>query len=466
MREKKIKRMDNKGFTLVELLIAIAIIAIIVSPILDGIVTSMRVNKKSDALQKETAMANTVMEGMENMSLEDIAVKLSVNNSDIADMFPAGVCDNSSVLGEITTGSKCITEKNAGTKTVTKADGSTVEVPVYSYDFNKNTAGKYVFALNDMKYDGETYDVRVTLDASNTNHTSFNDALYVDIAGFDKKQDGIFSQETAIDKEICGQIAVDAAAMGMGVTADDVDARASRVITVKIYNTTETDIAGKDHTYTKADVTYRREVDQSYVGTGVDNYGERKYDQCYTNTADETKSLRNLYILINPLYTSKGGAITDKVVIDNEANVPVNVYLIKQNNGETDMLNAENFYRMDIHSICSTPDGSNPTTIRTNLGYNLADLLNNKETKVSGQCRLTLENEYSNMVTVHSGEDFYKKVETITSGSNEYVRVFDKKVEVFSSGACKSGAGGYTFEGSPLATIESKVDAVPPAPGP
>ena len=467
MKEKKSKRINDKGFTLVELLIAIAIVAIIVAPMLDGIVTSMKVNKKADALQKETAVANSVMESMENMSLDDIAVKLSDNNSDIKDMFPEAVQadKNNFRVGEISGGTGCIEEKE-----ITNAETG---AKTYEYKFNKNSTGKYVFALNDIIYDKEKYDVRVTLDATHESYDSFNDAKYVDIAGFDKTVDAMYVQDDLIDKEICGSIATDATAMGTPFTADDIDARATRTITVKILKATDKDASGKEYEYTKVTVDYERAVSQALVGPDGKYKDSRIDGECYSNRDDTTKELRNLYIMYNPNYNSDDYS-KEKIIINNEANIPVTVYLIKQNTGVFNLEGAEQGYRVEVTSTCSKTDGTNPTTIRTNLGYNLSKLLEAEnydelgKCQQTGQCKLILRNDYSNVEETYSGANFYKKISTLTGGSNEYVRMFDKKVEIFPSDAITTDetTGKVTFAGESVATMSSAIDGIPTPAGP
>ena len=59
---RKDKRKQNKGFTLVEVLIAMTILAIIVAPLLHAFVTASRTNAKAKQLMKATTLAQNVME--------------------------------------------------------------------------------------------------------------------------------------------------------------------------------------------------------------------------------------------------------------------------------------------------------------------------------------------------------------------------------------------------------------------
>lgn len=64
----------NKGFTLLELLIAVAVLAIIIAPMLRGFVSSHRVNAKSRHLMRATTLAQNEMEIFEKEKLEDLII--------------------------------------------------------------------------------------------------------------------------------------------------------------------------------------------------------------------------------------------------------------------------------------------------------------------------------------------------------------------------------------------------------
>ncbi|MCR5654987.1 MAG: prepilin-type N-terminal cleavage/methylation domain-containing protein [Lachnospiraceae bacterium] len=68
---KKIKK-DNKGFTLVELLIAITIISIVISPLFANFRSSTRLNGKAKAAMDVTNMGQNIMEGLSAYTPEEI----------------------------------------------------------------------------------------------------------------------------------------------------------------------------------------------------------------------------------------------------------------------------------------------------------------------------------------------------------------------------------------------------------
>lgn len=69
MKHAKEEQLNNGGFSLVELLIAIVILSIIVVPLLHSFVTSARTNAKSRNTMHATAIAEDVMEQFEAHTL-------------------------------------------------------------------------------------------------------------------------------------------------------------------------------------------------------------------------------------------------------------------------------------------------------------------------------------------------------------------------------------------------------------
>lgn len=69
-------RRNNKGFTLVELLIAVSILAIAVIPLMTNFVVSSKVNSKSKVTMNGTAVAQNIMEGINAYGVEQTIIQL------------------------------------------------------------------------------------------------------------------------------------------------------------------------------------------------------------------------------------------------------------------------------------------------------------------------------------------------------------------------------------------------------
>lgn len=70
--EKARKKLDDKGFSLVELIISIAILVIIMVPLMSNFIRSMQMNKKAEKYQTQSNLAASVMEGLKASTIKEI----------------------------------------------------------------------------------------------------------------------------------------------------------------------------------------------------------------------------------------------------------------------------------------------------------------------------------------------------------------------------------------------------------
>ncbi|ROR30640.1 prepilin-type N-terminal cleavage/methylation domain-containing protein [Mobilisporobacter senegalensis] len=70
---------NNKGFSLVELLVSVAILAIVIGPVLNNFVTAARVNAKARKVQNETNIVQSIAEDVKAKSILDIATTYNDN---------------------------------------------------------------------------------------------------------------------------------------------------------------------------------------------------------------------------------------------------------------------------------------------------------------------------------------------------------------------------------------------------
>lgn len=84
-KEKKVMNKkgfrNSKGVTLVEVLVALGLFAIIVAPLMRSFVTSVKVNKKSRDTMIATDVANTIMEGIKGKTYEEVVKALCCSPS-------------------------------------------------------------------------------------------------------------------------------------------------------------------------------------------------------------------------------------------------------------------------------------------------------------------------------------------------------------------------------------------------
>lgn len=71
------KKGNNKGFSLVEIVIGIGMLAVIVIPILHTFITSAKINRDSRQIMIQTEVAQTIMEGFAGKSYADVKTSVA-----------------------------------------------------------------------------------------------------------------------------------------------------------------------------------------------------------------------------------------------------------------------------------------------------------------------------------------------------------------------------------------------------
>lgn len=159
MKKGNIKK-DNKGFTLVETIVSMLILAIIVLPILRTFVVSSVTNNKTKTKQISGEMASTIMESVKALGVKNTTFTINglknfslVDNSYITNdtnMYELSYNELTNRYSKIENISNLSSRKNA--------DGSLEFVP--------NASGKYYYAIDSIKKDNRIFDIVIEFDAS------------------------------------------------------------------------------------------------------------------------------------------------------------------------------------------------------------------------------------------------------------------------------------------------------------
>lgn len=72
----KIRKQNNKGMTLIELMIAVAILSVAIIPLMNAFISSMRYSAKSRELQQTSVLAQTIMEKCKGYTVEELNTKM------------------------------------------------------------------------------------------------------------------------------------------------------------------------------------------------------------------------------------------------------------------------------------------------------------------------------------------------------------------------------------------------------
>lgn len=302
---------SDKGFTLLELLIAVSILAIIIVPLLRGFVSSHRVNAKSRHLMRATTLAQNEMEIFEKEKLEDLLV---MEETDAAgNKVPRYVVDD--------------------TEFETDADGD--KHPVYKF----TRSG----VINDDS-DMDMFDVVVTLEPSASatgiyEQQNTKDILFMNtVSGMDS---ATYIQRVrndintnGDDEEVYKIYAIrqyPESITGMKWTEDDFGMELERTITLKIE---QEDQAGVMTTVAKIRYDYKLDPTQAYNVLPSEYWDYTTKDKIFFNNAqtlDEEGNpieLKSVYLFYAPRYNTIND---DKIIIENKDKLPVNVYIIRQN---------------------------------------------------------------------------------------------------------------------------------------
>ena len=354
---------SNAGFSLVELLIAVIILAIIVVPMLHGFITSARMNGKARVAQRATTVAQYIMEGLKAYDI----VELKEQFGDPMNGFY--VIESKLIKGSIEEDKD--REQND---------------PAYRGD--PESPGIYYFTLEGVQIQGSEFDALIRIDARNYepgnlkadgnllgHDNAFNDINMASPGSVMKGKDGSYTQSVTLN-----QAAAEDAQAHFGLEADtdslftfktfkDRGGSVKRTITLNL-TVGGTDAEG--NVYCNADITFAYEC--TYGGETYTNYGNLTQGQWVQGIGCGSDiSSGNFYLFYYPLYEAE----KDEIVIHNESHQPFRIYVVKQLDSVTEaklsdsQLNqAELGYKAVVNIEDNTAEN---VKIRTNLGMNLVN---------------------------------------------------------------------------------------------
>ncbi len=309
MKEKKRYgcQLNNEGFSLLELLIAMVILSIIVIPLLHSFVTAAKTNQKARRTMHATAVAENVMEEFEAHSIEQMRSTYTA----------AGY-----------------TEALDG-----DADG----------DGTADT-GSYRFVGTDDTTTSGTFDLEVLLNPAP--YADINEAKLADIQNLAGTLNAVYAESAGAAAEAYGVFGGYAAG---GYTQDQIAAHTTKTIQIDIQsNPISLDLGDGEVLTTEvylvtAEVQYHCDASMLLAGA-PDNYPqdsneyiifsneaavkeqaaqikEKNAAGTYDPAVDKVVSkLANIVLCVQPRYH----AGEDIVIVDNCDNVETNLYLVKQ----------------------------------------------------------------------------------------------------------------------------------------
>ena len=471
------RRKLNKdaGFSLLELLIAVVILAIIVIPLLNLFFSSNKLNIRSRQTLRATTAAQDIMEGLKAYNIEEIKAQFA----DPASGFY--VIDSRLIKGGM-------------------AEETSLEV-----DPSGNPAkGLYVFSMRDVTMQGSQFDAKIVVDGRGymtgtlTHDNEFNDAALADARSIDK-ENGTFVESERIRQAVLTSVFKDsdmkdavvdklrAAGLSDLEIDDKIDAvcfknaaaffdQISRTITIDLSVSAEVDKDGRP----KVDMEITQVYDFTYkdlsgtdvvvhtsgdMGSGIVVNGQpcgsiaRMVETDPATGADVEKINVNLFYY--PLY---GASSPDKIIINNGSGADLNLLIAKQRHEVTDsvtglpdpsdpeyltdaqLMAAEQTYHADIE----IKDGhgaslaSDKFILKTNLGLNLVGEKYLAGAMIELPAQLTVNGTHmdlsgSSNMNIFTLDGVRSKMGKPAAPGEATELIYDVEVGVYEAGAAASG---------------------------
>lgn len=350
-QKEKVQQLNkNAGFSLLELLIAVTILAIITIPMLHMFVTSARINGKSRITLRATVLAQDIVEGLKAYHIDEIQDQF--NGVEDFEMLNTSV-----IAGDCT----------------------------YKEDVDREKPGKYYFVLKNAKLENSRFDVLISVDATGyvegttpTKHNSFlNTSDVAKVASMNKSTDASYEQSRLQD-----EAALEKAVLALSIPGDDITYKTAgltcdRTITVCFLDGgTVTGEDGSILNKTNAFVTYNYKFtyggkNYTYIPPAmevIDGEGNSGLP-CGSFTGN------NFYFFYYPLYDAKKDElIFDVTGVNRTEENPLKLYIAKQTDSsltDAKLNQAETSYKPVVNVRNTT--GSKTFRIYTNLARNLVN---------------------------------------------------------------------------------------------
>lgn len=303
MRRRKKDKKNNNGFSLLEVLVAITVLALLAGPLMHSFVTAANTNVKSKDRQRITAVAQNLMEQVVALEPEELQ----------SDHEWKAYDETGNFLG---------------------AAGGVA---------GSAKAASYVREYQNIVSGNRSYDARVTL--SSSVYDQVNQKPLADISNMDlnqdacyleNQQDGQAASGDPVAEEFFNRMVAAQQNGGAGLSADEIWSRIESGIKSKMERIMTLDITligqMSDRHTTRVEFSIEYQLNDPSLEPADRVIRTLAQDQIFDNTGSG-QELRNIYLFYQPRYESHTGDpvnLNDTIIINNQPEVPVTVYLVKQ----------------------------------------------------------------------------------------------------------------------------------------
>lgn len=375
-KENRSKLNRNAGFSLVELLIAVTILAIIVIPLMHLFLTSTRLNVKSRQTLRATTVAQDIMEGLKAYDVDELQQQF---NQPLDGFY---VVDDKLIKGSVQEESE--REKDGS--------GNAIE-------------GLYYFSMTDVTMQGSRYDALIKVDARGYTDGTADDSVtdYPDLTGRDPMDPAFFEvhNQGHNNKDMAKIGSVVKGKDGMYVQKKSEDAAILDAIwsafqdefEAKGVGRTDLDFSTKGFTVSGLTARRRTQIDIADSGS-VDEEGLPILTACATvrmycgyngkdGYVEHVIKIKNALPTDNPTFTSgkfyvfyypQYGMTQDEIIINNTSAVPLK-QLIVSKQADAELTDSQLFQAEEHYTAYLNLKGwdKNSLVIRTNLGRSLVN---------------------------------------------------------------------------------------------
>ena len=338
------KELNNRGFSLVELMIATVILAIIVAPLLHSFVTAAKTTAKSHQMGEITLASENIAEAMEAAPLKGL-----LSSEVSAKKYFVGA----------------------------------TEVSLYSYNedgtytkiTNPDTANCYYLGVKGIQAGSSTFNAMIKLDA-NEYRTAAKPINTVDLTDY-SNMDAVYAQGMVAndpDDEALANLRVKAAAYA----TDYSYSVPVRTITLEVKEGVGANGLQNGTIVAKLHFDYQYKI--SYYKDNAAGEPELHYATINTDTIDEDlltppyspalygNRQPNIYVMYNPMY-GEDGVLNDVIKIENKIQKPFKVFLVKE---QGPYLSRENNYVASVEQYVPTgTEEGEYAIIYSNINENL-----------------------------------------------------------------------------------------------